>query len=58
MKNTHKIKFRTIANHAKAVRLGVKKSLLVIDMPKGSYPNSKPSKKNAKIILKKLAVML
>ena len=52
MKNTHKIDLSTIANHAKAVRLGVKKSLLVIDMPKGSYPNSNLAKKNAKKLLK------
>ena len=52
MKNTHKLDLATIANHAKAVRLGVKKSLLVIDMPKGSYPNSNLAKKNAKKLLK------
>ena len=52
MKNTHKTDLSTIANHAKAVRLGVKKSLLVIDMPKGSYPNSNLAKKNAKKLLK------
>ena len=52
MKNTHKLDLATIANHAKAVRLGVKKSLLVIDMPKGSYPNSNLAKKNAKKMLK------
>ena len=43
MKNTHKIDLSTIANHAKAVRLGVKKSLLVIDMPKGSLKKLKNS---------------
>ena len=48
MKNTHKLDLATIANHAKAVRLGVKKSLLVIDMPKGSYPNSNLAKKTQK----------
>ncbi len=53
MKNTHKLDIQTITNHAKAVRLGVKKSLLVIDMPKGSYSNSNQAKKNAKKLLKK-----
>ena len=48
MKNTHNLKLATMINHAKAVTLGVKKSLLVVDMPKGSYKNSKQALKNAK----------
>ena len=36
----------------------VKKSLLVVDMPKGSYKNPSQAKKNAKLILKKQIVML
>ena len=47
MKNTHKINLQTIENHSKAVRLGVKKSLLVVDMPKGSYKNPREAKINA-----------
>tara|TARA_Y100001970_G_C14159379_1_gene817577 strand:- start:124 stop:897 length:774 start_codon:yes stop_codon:yes gene_type:complete len=53
MKNTHSINIKTISNHAKAVRLGVKKSLLVIDMPKGSYSEPNKAKKNAKNIIRK-----
>ncbi len=53
MKNTHKISLDTIIQHGISVRKGVKKSLLVIDMPKGTYKNVKQAKKNAKLIIKK-----
>ena len=52
MKNTHKLNIETMINHAKSVSLGVKKSLLVVDMPKDSYMNPKHAIKNAKKILK------
>ena len=58
MKNTHSINIKTISNHAKAVRLGVKKSLLVIDMPKGSYSEPNKAKKMQKILLGRQAVTL
>ncbi len=53
MDNTHKISLETIIQHSISVRKGVKKSLLVVDMPKGSYKNPLQAKKNAKLILKK-----
>lgn len=53
MKNTHNINIDTIINHGKAVRLGVKKSILVVDMPKGSYNNIQQAKRNAKFIIRK-----
>ena len=53
MSNTHSIKLDTIINHGKAVKLGIKKSTLVIDMPKNSYRSSIEAKKNAKNILSK-----
>ena len=52
MKNTHRLNIETMINHAKSVSLGVKKSLLVVDMPKDSYKNPKHAIKNAKKILK------
>ena len=52
MPNTHKIELKTIINHAKAVRQGIKNSLMIIDMPKGTYRNEKQAKANAKKILK------
>ncbi len=50
--DTHQIKLDTIINHTLSVKKGVKKSLLVVDMPKGSYNNKKNAKKNAKLIIK------
>ena len=53
MKNTHKITLDTIIQHSISVKKGIKKSLLVVDMPKGSYNNPTQAKKNAQIIFKK-----
>ena len=44
-KNTHKISLENIIQHRISVKMGVKKSLLVVDMPKGSYENIKNAKK-------------
>ena len=52
-KNTHKISMDNIIQHTLSVKLGVKKSLLVVDMPKGSYSNPNIALKNARLILKK-----
>ena len=53
MKNTHRISLDTIIQHSISVRQGVKKSLLVVDMPKGSYQNPSQATKNAKLIFTK-----
>ena len=53
MKNTHRITLDTIIQHSISVRKGIKKSLLVVDMPKGSYKNPNQAKRNAKLIFKK-----
>lgn len=53
MNNTHKLNLETMINHGKAVKLGIKKSLLVIDMPKDSYKKPFQAVKNAKLIIKK-----
>ena len=45
MKNTRKITLDTIIQHSISVRKGVKKSLLVVDMPKGSYKNPYEAKR-------------
>ena len=52
-KNTHQINLENIIQHTKSVKLGVKKALLVVDMPKGSYNNIKIAKKNVKLVLNK-----
>ena len=52
-KNTHKISLQNIIDHASSVKLGVKKALFVVDMPKGTYNSLNKSLKNAKLIVKK-----
>tara|TARA_B100001564_G_C20654369_1_gene678442 strand:+ start:687 stop:1481 length:795 start_codon:yes stop_codon:yes gene_type:complete len=52
-KNTHKISLDNIIQHTISVKMGVKKSLLVVDMPKGSYINTRAAFKNAKLVIKK-----
>ena len=51
--NTHKISVDDMIKHTMSVKMGVKKSLLVVDMPKGSYDTSNKALKNAKLIIKK-----
>ena len=53
MKNTHTLTLDTVIQHGVSVKSGVSKSLLVIDMPKGTYNNAALAKKNAKLIIKK-----
>ena len=45
MKNTHHITLKNIAEHALSVKKGIKNSLLVVDMPKGTYENKQIAKK-------------
>ncbi len=52
MKNTHKLSLNTMLQHSISVRKAVKKSLMVVDMPKGTYSNPNQAKKNAKLIFK------
>ena len=50
---TNKVSLNMMINHGKAVRKGIKKSLMVVDMPKGTYENSiSLALKNAKKIKK------
>ena len=51
LKDTHKINLKTIVQHTQSVKKGIKKSLLVVDMPKGSYKNKKIAKKYAKYVM-------
>jgi len=52
-KNTHKISLENIVQHTTSVKMGIKKSLLVVDMPKGTYNNIKSAEKNVKSVIKK-----
>ena len=51
--NTHKISLENIIQHTRSVKMGIRKSMLVVDMPKGSYDNIKLAKKNAKLVMRK-----
>ena len=52
-KNTHNISLENIIQHTASVKKGTKKSLLVVDMPKGTYKNKSIAEKNAKYVIKK-----
>ena len=49
---TRKVTLTEMINHSKSVRYGVNKSLMVVDMPYGTYNNPKLALKNAKKIIK------
>lgn len=51
-KSTREVSIQDIIRHAKSVKKGIKKSILVVDMPFGSYKNKESAKKNALKILK------
>jgi len=50
-KSTREVSLNTMIEHSKSVRMGVKKSLMVVDMPHNTYRNSKEALKNAKKIM-------
>ena len=52
LNNTHTITMKNIIQHTASVKRGIKKSLLIADMPKGSYDNKNLAKKNAQLIMK------
>ena len=52
-KDTRKISLDNIIQHSSSVRKGIKKSLLVVDMPKNSYRDIRSAKKNARLVFKK-----
>ena len=59
LKNTHEITLDNIIQHTQSVKKGIKKSLLVVDMPKGTYKNkSNLAKKMQNYYEKRLNVML
>ena len=51
-KSTKKVTLDTMINHSKSVRLGIKKSLMVVDMPYNTYRNPKEALKNAQLVMK------
>ena len=52
MKSTREVTLDMIINHAKSVKKGISKSILVIDMPYRTYRNKKEAYKNAKKVIK------
>ena len=52
MASTREVTLDMIINHAKSVKKGISKSVLVIDMPYQTYRNKKEAYKNAKKIMK------
>jgi len=52
-KSTKEVTLDVMINHSKSVRLGVKKSLMIVDMPYNTYRNPKVALKNAKLVMKK-----
>ena len=49
--STKSVTLDMMIEHSKSVRMGVKKSLMVVDMPHNTYRNSKEALKNAKKII-------
>ena len=52
-RSTKEVTLETMINHSKSVRFGVKKSLMVVDMPYNTYRNSREALKNARLVMKK-----
>ena len=52
-KSTREVTLNTMIKHSKSVRMGIKKSLMIVDMPYNTYRNSKEALKNAKKVMLK-----
>ena len=52
-KSTREVNLDVMIEHSKSVRMGIKKSLMVVDMPHNTYRNSKEALRSAKIIILK-----
>ena len=50
--STRRVLLNTMIEHSKSARLGIKKSLMVVDMPYNTYRNKKEAIRNAKKIIK------
>ena len=51
-KSTKEVTLETMINHSKSVRLGVQKSIMIVDMPYNTYRNPKEALKNVKLVMK------
>ena len=52
-KSTRSVTLDIMIEHSKSVRMGIKKSLMVVDMPHNTYRNSSEALKNARAIILK-----
>ena len=52
-KSTREVSLDMMINHSQSVRMGIKKTLMVVDMPHNTYRNPKVALKNAKKIISK-----
>ena len=52
-KSTREVSLDMMIEHSKSVRMGIKKALMVVDMPHNTYRNSKEALHNAKKIMSK-----
>ena len=52
-KSTREVSLEMMIEHSKSVRMGVKKALMIVDMPHNTYRNPKEALKNAKKIMLK-----
>ena len=46
-KSTREVNLSTMIEHSKSVRMGIKKSLMIVDMPHNTYRTPKEAVKNA-----------
>jgi len=47
-KSTREVTLNTMIEHSKSVRMGIKKSVMIVDMPHNTYRNPKEAHKNSK----------
>tara|TARA_B100001057_G_C22614141_1_gene857757 strand:- start:69 stop:842 length:774 start_codon:yes stop_codon:yes gene_type:complete len=52
-KTTREVSLEMMIEHSRSVRMGIKKNLMVVDMPHNTYRNSNEALKNAKKIMSK-----
>ncbi len=49
--STRKVSLKTMIEHSKSVKMGIKKNLMVVDMPYRTYRNPREALKNAKYVI-------
>ena len=57
-KSTREVNLDIMIEHSKSVRMGIVKSLMVVDMPHNTYRNPKEALRNAKKLFLRQNVML